>query len=139
MAPNKTPVKKKPAPKVPVTSVTPRATVKKPSAKQVAGARKVVANLAGVTPIGRGVKLGTKTARALQNKAAKEFGMSKGTTVGKAKALKKSDTDYKLGKGKNKNLKRNMDNAYATSIVGMPATVSKKKYRRTLPKPPVKK
>ena len=160
--PKPTPAKKKPAEKrVPVTSVTPRATVKKPSAKQVAGTRKVVANLAGVTPIGRGIKAaakagqsarsfatlypnpvkrGAKAARALQNKAAKEFGMSKGTTVGKAKALKKTrDSDYKLGKGKNKNLRTNMENAYATGIVGELARMSKKNARRTPPKPPVKK
>jgi hypothetical protein len=55
--PKPTPAKKKPAPKVPVTSVTPRSTVKKPSAKQVAGTRKVVANLAGVTPVGRAAKI----------------------------------------------------------------------------------
>jgi hypothetical protein len=69
--PKPTPAKKKPAAQVPVTSVTPRSTVKKPSAKQVAGTRKLVANLAGVTPIGRGAKL----AQALRGKttAAKKL------------------------------------------------------------------
>jgi len=33
----------------------------------------------------------TKTARALQNKASKEFGLEKGTTVGKMKSVKKAE------------------------------------------------
>jgi hypothetical protein len=50
--PKPTPKKKKPTAQVPVTSVTPRSTVKKPSAKQVAGTRKVVGAIAAVTPVG---------------------------------------------------------------------------------------
>jgi hypothetical protein len=90
--PKPTPAKKKPAPKVPVTSVTPRSTVKKPSAKQVAGTRKVVANLAGLTPVGRGVKLGAKAVGKFDDAIYglhHEYKKRTLTSAGKAKAGKK--------------------------------------------------
>lgn len=52
----------------------------KVSKKQVAGTRKLVANLAGVTPIGRGVKL------------------AKGISAGKAKLVKYADGVDKKGR-----------------------------------------
>ena len=147
MAPKKTPVTKKPAPKVPVTSVTPRATVKKPSAKQVAGARKVVANLAGVTPVGRGFKLGVKAAKASKLKlgvAAEQAARQRGphafaSSTGEAKYMIRSNDSKYRGKGKLKNLKKNMEKSYVADVTGMSGRISKKNVRRTLPKPPVKK
>ena len=48
-----------------------------------------------------------KIARAIESKARKEFGMSKGTTAGKAKANKRNarvkDSMNPITKGKNKN------------------------------------
>ena len=48
--------------KVPVTSVTPRATVSKPSKAQIAGTRKVVGALATATVAGRAVLATQKAA-----------------------------------------------------------------------------
>jgi hypothetical protein len=72
--PKPTPTKKKPAPKVPVTSVTPRSTVKKPSAKQVAGTRKVVGAVVAATPVGR---LATGAVKASRTTGIAGYGASK--------------------------------------------------------------
>ena len=146
--PKPTPAKKKPAEKrVPVTSVTPRSTVKKPSAKQVAGTRKVVANLAGVTPVGRGLKLGVKAAKASRLKlgvAAEKVAKQRSphawaSSSGEAKYIIRSHDSKYRGKGKLKNLKKNMEKSYVADVTGMPGKISKKNVRRTLPRPPIKK
>jgi hypothetical protein len=123
--PKPTPAKKKPAAQVPVTSVTPRSTVKKPSAKQVAGTRKVVANLAGATPIGRITKISKGLVKAKKREAKQDFSPSE---------------FLPRYKGKNKNLKKQMETWWASDITGQPGTrISKSKIKRRLPKPPIKK
>jgi hypothetical protein len=72
--------------KVPVTSVTPRATTAKASQKTMTGARKVVGAAAAATPVGRGVKVASSAVKSARATAANRRGLQAANAPGRASA-----------------------------------------------------
>jgi hypothetical protein len=72
--------------KVPVTSVTPRATTAKASAKTMTGSRKVVGALAAATPIGRAAKTAGTVAKSARASAANRRGLTAANAPGRQSA-----------------------------------------------------
>jgi hypothetical protein len=69
--------------KVPVTSVTPKATTAKASKKTMTGTRKVVGALAAATPIGRGVKVASSATKSARATAANRRGLRAANSPGR--------------------------------------------------------
>lgn len=88
--------------KVPVTSVTPKATTPKPSTKRVAGTRKVVGAIAAATPAGRAGRAAATTVKKTSDAYA----------LGKIQMLGKEMSDIIRGSGGGKNLTESQRKKY---------------------------
>jgi hypothetical protein len=111
--------------KVPVTSVTPKATTAKASQKTMTGARKVVGAAAAATPVGRGVKTASSAVKSARATAANRRGLKAANSAGRKtpNSARVARDNAEVNKTVNEMVKRQkMELDYGKTGLGTPLT-----------------